>query len=172
MRSGYMVEPESVLPTPAPVTIQTALMTSRRSCRPRRSSSGARMRRRAWPRCHLGVAVGGAVGVPVGEAVGVPVGVGRRWRCWRRRDTRASAIHVKHDVHVGESNVPGRRRVRYTAIDRAEIAQRWFLAIVFEPIKKVLFSASPFGIILPSPTPASEPGNGCRNGTLKYGESD
>ena len=26
---GYMVEPESVLPTPAPVTIQTALMTSR-----------------------------------------------------------------------------------------------------------------------------------------------
>ena len=26
---GYMVEPESVLPTPAPVTIQTSLMTSR-----------------------------------------------------------------------------------------------------------------------------------------------
>ena len=31
---GYMVEPESVLPTPAPVTIQTSLMTSRRNCRP------------------------------------------------------------------------------------------------------------------------------------------
>ena len=71
-----MVEPESVLPTPASVTIQTSLMTSRRNCRPGEVPQGRGCGVGRGLGVTLGVAVGGAVGVPVGEAVGVPVGEG------------------------------------------------------------------------------------------------
>jgi len=41
MRSDYTEEPEPVLPTPAPVTIQTSLMTSRENTHGITEASGA-----------------------------------------------------------------------------------------------------------------------------------
>lgn len=50
----------------------------------------------------------------------------RRCRCRRWGSPLASAVDVKHDVHVREANVPGRCRVVYTAIGRTQIAKRGF----------------------------------------------
>ena len=112
---GYMVEPESVLPTPAPVTTQTSLMTSREIVACGETSSGSRMRRWARSRCRR-------------RSPRCPCGCRRRTytRGRRRSYTRASAIDVKHDVHVRESNVSGRCRIIYPAIGRAQIAQASF----------------------------------------------
>ena len=80
MRSlGYMEEPDSVLPTPALVTIQTSLMTSRKlsptAILPQGRGCGVG-RGLAVGVGLPGVAVGVTLGVTVGVTLGVPVGVG------------------------------------------------------------------------------------------------